>query len=154
MGNCIGQHSEEYIRNKEIEHSLKKDKKVQEDVVKLLLLGAGESGKTTILKQMRMIHSHGFTTEERNDARMIVYSNVIESMQAILTAMEPANLDIPLKNPKNEPMASLIRKAVPPVSGMPLPSALGQALKALSNDAGVQKCMTRSSSFQLLDSAT
>lgn len=153
MGNCIGQHSEEYIRNREIEQSLKKDKRVQDDAVKLLLLGAGESGKTTILKQMRMIHSHGFTSEERNDARTLVYSNVIESMQIILTAMEPSNLDIPLENEKNDSMASLVKKAIPPVSGAPLPSALGQALKILSKDAGVKKCMARSSSFQLLDSA-
>ena len=32
--------------------------------VKLLLLGAGASGKSTVLKQMRLIHNVAFSPEE------------------------------------------------------------------------------------------
>lgn len=37
--------------------------------VKLLLLGAGASGKSTVLKQMRYIHSRPFSVEEVEDYR-------------------------------------------------------------------------------------
>ena len=62
----------------------------------MLLLGAGESGKSTILKQMRMIHTEGFTEEERKEYKMIVYSNIILAMRTILEAME--TLEISLGN--------------------------------------------------------
>lgn len=40
--------------------------------VKLLLLGAGASGKSTVLKQMRYIHSRPFTDEEVEDYRCVL----------------------------------------------------------------------------------
>lgn len=60
----------------------------------LALLGAGESGKSTILKQMRLIHAAGFSAAERESFRIVVFSNVMQSMQTILEAME--YLRIPL----------------------------------------------------------
>lgn len=153
MGNCIGRQSEAYIRNKEIEVSLRKDKRKQDEAIKLLLLGAGESGKSTILKQMRMIHSNGFTDEERIEYRTTIYANIIESMKAILEAMKPANLDISLANSPNEYIANMVKDSIAPISGTLIPYDLGEALIELSKDPGVKACMDRSASFQLLDSA-
>jgi hypothetical protein len=41
--------------------------------VKLLLLGAGESGKSTFLKQMKIIHGVVFEPEQIKDYRRIIY---------------------------------------------------------------------------------
>merc|ERR1712105_97531 len=43
-------------RSKQIEKNLKEDGIQAAKDIKLLLLGAGESGKSTIVKQMKMIH--------------------------------------------------------------------------------------------------
>ena len=39
--------------------------------VKLLLLGAGASGKSTVLKQMRVLHDRPFTGDEVEDYRCV-----------------------------------------------------------------------------------
>jgi hypothetical protein len=44
--------------------STKQDEKRARKHIKLLLLGAGASGKSTVLKQMRLIHNVTFTEEE------------------------------------------------------------------------------------------
>ncbi|MBN3325173.1 NELFD factor, partial [Atractosteus spatula] len=51
--------------NKKIEKQLQKDKQIYRATHRLLLLGAGESGKSTIVKQMRILHVNGFNAEGR-----------------------------------------------------------------------------------------
>lgn len=40
----------------------------------MLLLGAGESGKSTILKQMKLIHEGSYNNEERESYKEIIFS--------------------------------------------------------------------------------
>lgn len=60
----------------------------------MLLLGAGESGKSTIVKQMKLLHpvnqrkEVGFSPEERSDARKAIFDNIMDSAVALLEAME------------------------------------------------------------------
>lgn len=49
--------------------------------IKLLLLGAGESGKTTILKQMKILHVQGFTLEERKKETKLIRINLLEAIK-------------------------------------------------------------------------
>ena len=52
--------------------------------IKLLLLGAGESGKSTIVKQMKIIHDNGYSLEERELFKSVVFCNTIQSLFVIL----------------------------------------------------------------------
>lgn len=40
--------------------------------------GAGESGKSTILKQMRLIHEGSYSREEREAYKEIIFSNTVQ----------------------------------------------------------------------------
>lgn len=51
-------------------------------------VGSGESGKSTIVKQMKIIHQSGYTKEELFTWRSIVYKNVLESAQVLVLAIK------------------------------------------------------------------
>jgi len=52
------------------------------------VLGAGESGKSTFLKQMRIIHGSGFSEDERRNFAHVVHHNLCVAMQTLIKAME------------------------------------------------------------------
>lgn len=55
--------------------------------------GAGESGKSTVLKQMRLIHASGFKSSEREGFRIVVFFNIFTTIQTLLEAIEILNLE-------------------------------------------------------------
>lgn len=62
--------------------------------LKLLLLGTGESGKSTVIKQMRIIYGEGYSDADRNDFRILVFRNCLRSIKAILDHMEKLGLSL------------------------------------------------------------
>uniref|UniRef100_A0A8D2D8A3 G protein subunit alpha i1 n=1 Tax=Sciurus vulgaris TaxID=55149 RepID=A0A8D2D8A3_SCIVU len=80
-------------RSKMIDRNLREDGEKAAREVKLLLLGAGESGKSTIVKQMKIIHEAGYSEEECKQYRAVVYSNTIQSIIAIIRAMGRLKID-------------------------------------------------------------
>src|ERR1700738_3728569 len=87
MGICFGRSKTGTTgiarRNTLIEASIERDKQRTGSEVKLLLLGAGESGKSTILKQMKLIHENGYSKTERLSFRFAIYSNILDSAQRL-----------------------------------------------------------------------
>ena len=64
-----------------------------------LFLGAGESGKSTFLKQMKIIHGVVFEPEQLKEFRRIIYQNMIKAMRVLVDANR--KLKIPLRDPAN-----------------------------------------------------
>jgi len=86
-------------RSKQIDRQIKSDQRKMQQEVKLLLLGAGESGKSTFLKQMKIIHGVVFEPEHLKEFRKIIYQNMIKGMRVLVDAQR--KLDIELGNPAN-----------------------------------------------------
>ncbi|KAJ1981650.1 guanine nucleotide-binding protein subunit alpha [Dimargaris cristalligena] len=153
MGCCMSQEDIEGKRkNEEIENQLKRDKMTMRNEVKMLLLGAGESGKSTILKQMKLIHDGGYSREERESFKEIIFSNIIQSMRVIIEAME--NMQIPLASPENRKHSEVVLSLPVQFENDVLPREAAVAVASLWQDAGVRACVQRSREFQLNDSAT
>jgi len=109
---CLGESEEvkEQKRvNKQIEKQLNKDKLLSSNSIKLLLLGTGESGKSTFIKQMRIIHGDGYSTAEKQKYATLIIRNIIVSMQALIKAI--SGLQIPYSEPTSEENAKFIQEA-------------------------------------------
>ena len=70
-------------------------KAVSKNSIKLLFLGAGESGKSTLFKQMKILHKGGYSRKEREDYIMVVHDNVLGSVRALEAAFDPLGVDMP-----------------------------------------------------------
>lgn len=138
-------------RSKQIDERLKNDAQTSHTQVKLLLLGAGESGKSTFLKQMKIIHENGYTREECLAYKPVIYSNTIQSMVAIVRAMN--QLEISFNNPQRAKDTQQFLSLVSASEDIPLTPELAVVMKQIWSDTGVKECFKRSRDYQLNDSA-
>jgi len=70
---------------------------------KVLLLGAGESGKSTILKQMKLLFNDSQFSTERDQYVGVIRQNIMQSLTALINAS--ARLKIPIKDEKTKLIA-------------------------------------------------
>lgn len=64
--------------------------------------GAGESGKTTIIKQMKILHVQGFSLEERKEKAIEIRRNVLESIKVCLNDLRRCYFERRDKMVKND----------------------------------------------------
>ncbi|XP_070764085.1 guanine nucleotide binding protein (G protein), alpha activating activity polypeptide O, a isoform X3 [Enoplosus armatus] len=144
-------------RSKAIEKNLKEDGLTAAKDVKLLLLGAGESGKSTIVKQMKIIHEDGFSGDDVKQYKPVVYSNTIQSLAAIVRAMDTLGLEYGDKERKDEGRRGGVESGAGEENRMedtePYSAELLSAMMRLWSDSGIQECFSRAREYQLNDSA-
>lgn len=134
--------------DRRIDEKLRADQDEEKKVIKCLLLGAGECGKSTILKQMKILHLDGFKSpEEKASYKALIWKNTLESVHTLCNACE--TLKIAYDNPTNKARAEALLKLN--VNDSPLEHK--EDILAIWHDSGIQKAVQRSSEFHLLDSA-
>ncbi|KAF6732781.1 Guanine nucleotide-binding protein subunit alpha-13 [Oryzias melastigma] len=149
---------EQLRKSKEIDKCLNKDKTYVKRLVKILLLGAGESGKSTFLKQMRIIHGQDFDQKAKEEFRATIFSNVIKGIRVLVDARE--KLHIPWGNPSNhhhgETMMAFDTRSVMAQGHGMVESKVFQhylpSIRALWADQGIQNAYDRRREFQLGES--
>ncbi|KAI8615279.1 G protein alpha subunit [Chytriomyces sp. MP71] len=156
MGSCLVTQSPEerdaVSNSKNIEKQLRLESVAVRQIVKILLLGTGETGKSTILKQMKLIHGVGFTDDERTTFRGVLILNIITSAKTLVKAM--TSLQIPYGF---DPSTVQIQTAVAGegdkrIASMPI--EVQDAIKVIWKDTGVRYCYSRNNEYQLLDSCS
>ena len=136
-------------KSKEIDKQLQRDKLYREREVKILLLGAGESGKSTFLKQMKIINGEKFSDEQMKEYRAIIYGNVIRGVNVLVDARD--KLGIPWGNVECEQHAQLLRKLDTRQQIDPLVfTQLATSCNVIWKDRGVQHAFERRSEYQLV----
>lgn len=138
---------EGHLRSKMIDDTLMVEP--NEKDFKLLLLGPANSGKSTVFKQMKIIHSQGFGLEERMRFRPVVYRNAVDSLAIIIRAMKPLHIKSNENAELIEEFLSIIR--VLPEGELTLP--LADMMSTLWADDHVRKCYRRAREYQLPDCA-
>ncbi|XP_060766402.1 guanine nucleotide-binding protein G(t) subunit alpha-3-like [Neoarius graeffei] len=122
-----------------------------ENSVKILLLGAGETGKSTIMKQMKILYHGGFTKEEQLEFKAVIYGNVLQSALAIVAGMEKLQIKYDTERATEDSLR--LQKLADFVEEGTMPSEVTEILKSLWRDEGVQIAIERSAEYQLNDSA-
>ncbi|GAA5934777.1 guanine nucleotide-binding protein subunit alpha [Sporobolomyces koalae] len=143
-------------RNAAIEKSLAQDKDALRKEVKLLFLGAGESGKSTVMKQFQLKYGRPYSNEQRQDYRDVIYDNSLRSMQVIIDALSDI-LDLEIPSHLNEAVELIMSYGDDPVLSAPtgeMEPALARALAQVWAFEGAKEAVEISHEFQLNDSAS
>ena len=114
----------------------------------VLLLGSGDSGKSTVLKQMRLIHSVPFSAQEVESYRQLVFNNLTHGLKYLLDAMEDMELTV---SDDNLPHVQLVEDAVDLKDGEPFPTTYLEPLRSLWQDPAVQKAWERGNEAAIPD---
>jgi len=133
-------------RSKVIERHLERENEHDDVVQKLLLLGAGESGKSTRFKQMIKIYGKGFPLEERKNYTETVRRNTVNSIKTLIENCPNFTPVTPLNEDRCAAILELKEEEEIPPEVIP-------DIMALWRDPGVQATFEKRSQFQLMDSA-
>lgn len=149
---CLSQEARAKKRiSNEIDRILMEEEKNLRKEFKLLLLGAGESGKSTFVKQMRIIHGSGFSEDERRNFICVVHHNLCVAMQTLIRAME--KLQIQYEDISNvERTKQFVEEEFSYFTRPSLEHV--EICKTLWADPGIRECFRRRQEFYITESAT
>lgn len=133
-------------QNTVIETEQKTAQRADMMVKKLLLLGAGESGKSTLFKQAISLYGKGYSRDERRLYLPTIHANVIESLQEV--ARQCDNI-----SPVVTSEASIAKDAISLHNANDfIPDDLAEQIKIFWKDPGVQVTWANRSKYQVLES--
>ncbi|KAJ7481009.1 heterotrimeric G-protein alpha subunit, GPA2-like protein [Mycena galericulata] len=115
---------------------------------KILLLGSADSGKSTLLKQMRIIYSVPFSSHEIESYRQLVFDNLGLGIQPLLESLSDFGLSLPHAL---LPAAKIVQSERDLRFGEPFPRQWLGAITRLWNDSIVQEAFRRGGEHALLE---
>lgn len=144
MGPCSSK-SEEDIKSKQIDAMMRREKEADDEITKLLLLGAGESGKSTLFKQMKInfTKEKGYTKSEKAGYISVVHNNIVFNMQQLVKGarnVSPcSDAELEKQILELDPKSSVIDAGV------------ADLLKTAWNDSGIADSWNHRSGIQVQD---
>ncbi|ETO24946.1 GNAS complex locus isoform 1 [Reticulomyxa filosa] len=84
MGNLCANDDAETKTTRNIDRMLVGVERSEKKENKLLLLGTGSSGKSTLFKGLRLVNGNEFEQTEKVDTRRMIRSNIVASIMTLL----------------------------------------------------------------------
>jgi len=153
MGLCLSaEEKESRLRSYQIDKQIEEDSRRFKKECKILLLGSGESGKSTIVKQMKIIHQNGYTKDELALYRITVYKNLVDSAQALVFAMQKFRKE-PRRSENRNFADKILDYYVESDPTFQLSPEIVEAIHSVWNDPIITEVLDQQSHFYLMDSA-
>ncbi|XP_022859330.1 guanine nucleotide-binding protein alpha-1 subunit-like isoform X2 [Olea europaea var. sylvestris] len=149
--------TEEKSRTAQIERQIDQETKAEKHIQKLVLLGAGDSGKSTIFKQIKLLFLSGFDEEELKSYIPIIHANVYETIKILLdgskdlsqTEADSLKYVISDRNKIGEKLSEICDRLEYPC----LTKELAQEIEAFWRDDSIQETYSRGNELQIPDCA-
>lgn len=116
-------------------------------IPRVLILGAGQSGKSTLLKAMKLFCGDTYSLAERHAFKYIVFDNVVQSMRAILNYME--TMEIPLNDSRLQVEFELSQLVAMDINEQSSRLEAFEAIGYLWRDSQVQLTFRESAEYEL-----
>jgi len=158
MGICAASQTpaekQDVTNNKALNGQLYAGYKESSLVHKLLLLGAGESGKSTLFKQLIHIYGKGFVENERKDYAAVIFHNTLLAIKELgknsqILQQQPGLQDCAMKNPASKNALQSLNEIDEDIEI--LTATQGSLIKLVWTDEGIQNTFLHRAKFQLLD---
>jgi GTPase SAR1 family protein len=151
MGNCASGGSspeelEKKKRSKQLEEAMERQARQESEKIKLLLLGAGESGKSTIFKQMKVIYGEQYSEAERKQQIPTIFSNILQALTVLCDQAVTFNMVGLVKATAEFNMVRALDE------NDAINVTIGNAIQALWTDPGIKAVWDRRSEFQIIES--
>ena len=150
MGSVCGKKdlTPEQMRDKDVSSELQSDKAVLSKVYKLLLLGAGNSGKSTFFRQLSCIHGEGLSEEDIMRSAPFIHDAIVNQMKAIIErCVEDLGLSL---LDESKPCAKAITQTHHKTIVTP---ELAEFITTLWNDPNIKRAFDERTSIGIADSS-
>lgn len=142
----------------EIERRIQQETKAEKHIQKLLLLGAGESGKSTIFKQIKLLFQTGFDESELKSYTSVIHANVYQTIKILHDgAKELANTEAGSSkyalSIENKAIGEKLSEIGGRLDHPRLTEELAQDIKAIWRDPAIQETYSRGNELQVPDCA-
>ncbi|XP_006596027.1 guanine nucleotide-binding protein alpha-2 subunit-like isoform X3 [Glycine soja] len=148
--------AEESAQTAEIERRIELETKAEKHIQKLLLLGAGESGKSTIFKQIKLLFQTGFDEAELKSYLPVIHANVYQTIKLLHDgSKEFAQNDVDSSkyviSNENKEIGEKLSEIGGRLDYPYLTKELAQEIENLWKDPAIQETYARGSELQIPD---
>lgn len=142
----------------EIERRIERETKAEKHIHKLLLLGAGESGKSTIFKQIKLLFQTGFDDAELKSYIPVIHANVYQTIKLLLDgskelAQSETDTSTYTLSNENKEIGDKLSEIGGRFDYPRLTRELSEEIEKLWKDPAIQGTYARGSELQLPDCA-
>ncbi len=113
--------------------------------------GAGESGKSTVVKQLKVLHKVDIDQQEINNYKITLHNNTLTSMQTFLEAAR--KFGYPLQTDEEKALAEKVEKYCSDSELKMMTPEIGEAIVKLSQTEAVKRAFLRRNEFWNLDAS-